>query len=152
MPPYLSVVRSLALLPILALPTRERKTHAEQSVHASGFVVKFGDTPERLAVSRSLPANKSVARTRGGKTYFVYAEPNGCVCAFVGTPEAYARYPQWGAAPGVGDRVPSAPHLVDQMMDDIRPADAADPPRWITFSATPPIAALWPGGFGCRRQ
>ena len=66
MPPYLSVVRSLALLPILALPVSAKEKPTPNNLFTlSGFVVKFGDTPERLAVLRSLPANKLVARTRG---------------------------------------------------------------------------------------
>ena len=91
----------------------------------SGFTVKFADSPERLAVLKSFPANKLVARNRGGKTYFVYAEPNGCVCAFVGTPEAYARYRNGGIDSSYGNIDPTAPTLVDRMMDDVRPVDSA---------------------------
>jgi len=120
------MVRSLALLTILVSPVAAKEKAMPNNLFTmSGFVVKYGDTPERLAVLRSLPANKLVARSRGGKTYFVYAEPKGCVCAFVGTPEAYARYRNGGVDSGYGDINPSAPHRVDQMMDDMRSADAA---------------------------
>jgi hypothetical protein len=116
----------LAFLPMLISPIEAKERAVPNNLFTlSGFVVKYGDSPERLAVLRSLPANKLVARSRGGKTYFVYAEPNGCVCAFVGTPESYARYRNGGVGSGYGDVDPSGPHRVDQMMDDIRPADAA---------------------------
>ena len=126
MRPCLHVVRSLALMLTLISPVAaEEKATPNNLFTLSGFVVKFGDSPARLAVLRSLPANKLVARTRGGKTYFVYAEPKGCVCAFVGTPEAYARYRNGGIDSRYGDIDPSSPHAVDQMMNDIRPADSA---------------------------
>ena len=120
------VVRSLALLTMFASPLEAKERSAPNNLFTqSGFVVKFGDSPERMAVLRSLPANKLVARTRGGNTYFVYAEPKGCVCAFVGTPEAYARYRNGGVESAYGDIDPSGRRLVDHMIDDIRPADAA---------------------------
>jgi hypothetical protein len=63
---------------------------------ASGFVVRYADTPDRRAILRSLPPGKLVTRTKAGKTYFVYADPAGCNCAYVGTPRAYRTY-QTGA-------------------------------------------------------
>jgi hypothetical protein len=101
--PRLSVLRSLAFLPILVSPIVAKDRAIPNNLFTlSGFDVKFADSPERLAVLRSFPANKLVARNRGGKNYFVYAEPNGCVCAFVGTPEAYARYRNGGVSSSYG--------------------------------------------------
>jgi len=58
----------------------------------AGFVVKYATTPEKAALLRSLPPDKLVTRTKDGKLYYVYADAAGCNCAYVGTPEAYARY------------------------------------------------------------
>lgn len=58
----------------------------------AGFVVKYATTPEKAALLRSLPPDKLVTRRKDGKLYYVYADAERCNCAYVGTPEAYARY------------------------------------------------------------
>jgi len=63
---------------------------------ASGFEVRVADTPERAAQLKKLPPNKLVTRERDGKTYYVYGDPGGCNCAYVGTPEAYRLYQSGG--------------------------------------------------------
>ena len=59
---------------------------------AAGFAVKYADTPEKHAILRRLPPDKLVIRKRGGKTYYVYADPTICRCVYVGTPQAYQAY------------------------------------------------------------
>ena len=59
---------------------------------AAGFAVKYADTPEKHAILRRLPPDKLVLRKRGGKTYYVYADPTICRCVYVGTPQAYQAY------------------------------------------------------------
>ena len=61
----------------------------------AGFTVKFATTPEKRAILKSLPPDKLVKRTKGGKTFYVYADPARCNCAYVGTPEAYKAYQNW---------------------------------------------------------
>jgi hypothetical protein len=58
----------------------------------AGFVVKYATTPEKAAILRSLPPDKLVTRRKDGKLYYVYADAARCNCAYVGTPEAFARY------------------------------------------------------------
>ena len=70
----------------------------------AGFVVKYATTPEKAAILRSLPPDKLVTRRKDGKLYYVYADAARCNCAYVGTPEAFARY-QNGAS--VGGNAPS---------------------------------------------
>ncbi|MGB7835501.1 MAG: hypothetical protein WBL84_25180, partial [Xanthobacteraceae bacterium] len=57
---------------------------------AAGFVAKYPDTPEKQEIFNSLPPNRLVKRGRNGKVYYVYADPGGCGCAYVGSPNAYA--------------------------------------------------------------
>jgi hypothetical protein len=70
----------------------------------AGFVVKYATTAEKAAMLRSLPPDKLVTRRKDGRLYYVYADAERCNCAYVGTPEAYARYQNWanvgGTAPG----------------------------------------------------
>ena len=88
---------------------------------ASGFVAKFPKTPEERAHLESLPANKLVTRTRSGKTYYVYADPAGCNCAYVGTPQAYANYQNGGIEQTCGgdQRGSSAQELLGNADDNL---------------------------------
>src|SRR5262245_44423803 len=70
----------------------------------AGFVVKYATTPEKAALLRSLPPDKLVTRKKDGRLYYVYADAARCNCAYVGTPEAFARY-QNGTS--VGGNAPS---------------------------------------------
>ena len=63
---------------------------------AAGFVAKYPDTPEKQEIFNSLPPNRLVKRGRNGKVYYVYADPGGCGCAYVGSPNAYANYRNGG--------------------------------------------------------
>jgi len=65
----------------------------------AGFVVKYATTPEKAAILRGLPPDKLVTRKKDGRLYYVYADAARCNCAYVGTPEAFARY-QNGASVG----------------------------------------------------
>jgi hypothetical protein len=85
---------------------------------ASGFKVKFADTPEKVALLNKLPANKLVTRTKDGKTYYVYADPAMCRCAYVGTAAAYQTYQNGGLASGSGGE-----SLEGQMSDDMTDAN-----------------------------
>ena len=96
----------------------------------SGFKVRFADTPGKLARLRSLPPDKLVTRTRNGQTIYLYADPKGCRCVYVGTPEAWRTY-QNGGPPGyIGDaRERSQPRfdtnlMIDEMGED---ADVSEP-------------------------
>jgi hypothetical protein len=59
---------------------------------AAGFTVQYANTPEKHAILRRLPPDKLVIRRRGDKTYYIYADPSICRCAYVGTPAAYRAY------------------------------------------------------------
>jgi len=82
---------------------------------AAGFVVKYATTPEKRAILRSLPPDKLIKRTKDGKLYYVYADAARCNCAYVGTPQAYAAYQNWGNDPnyGGGDQQSQAMQMID---------------------------------------
>ncbi|MCI0546266.1 MAG: hypothetical protein L0027_03175 [Candidatus Rokubacteria bacterium] len=62
----------------------------------AGFQVIPADTPARAAHLRTLPPGKLVARSHDGTTYYVYADPEGCKCLYVGNADAYAAYRRLG--------------------------------------------------------
>ncbi|HSV22424.1 MAG TPA: hypothetical protein VLJ17_05275, partial [Xanthobacteraceae bacterium] len=71
--------------------------------------------PEKSAILRSLPPDKLVTRTKNGQLYYVYADPAGCNCAYVGTPQAYAAYQNWAniGPGGSGGQISNAMQTVE---------------------------------------
>ena len=69
----------------------------------SGFVPQIANTPAKLRHLRALPPDQLITRTRNGRTTYLYADPNICVCVYVGTPEAYQVYQNGGPTGYVGD-------------------------------------------------
>lgn len=65
-------------------------------LNAAGFTAKVADTPARKAKLAAIPAGKMIARTVKGKTVYVYADPKGCNCVYVGDEVAYQSYRQLG--------------------------------------------------------
>jgi hypothetical protein len=70
-------------------PTNMNKADA---LVASGFKVVPANTPERQAALRQLPPQKVVRQVRNDKVVFVYADPAGCNCLYVGNATAYGAY------------------------------------------------------------
>ncbi len=89
---------------------------------AAGFAVKYADTPEKHAILRRLPPDKLVLRKRGGKTYYVYADPSICRCVYVGTPQAYQAY-QTGS--DGSQFLKGGESRGDQMLDEFSEQDTA---------------------------
>ncbi len=69
----------------------------------SGFVPRYARTPEQLRHLRALQPDTLITRTRNGRTTYLYADPNECVCVYVGTPQAYQTYQNGGPDGYVGD-------------------------------------------------
>ena len=59
-----------------------------QKLEDSGFKMREANTPDKMTKLKSLPARKFLRRTRGGVPYFIYADPDYCKCAYVGTQAA----------------------------------------------------------------
>lgn len=95
---------------------------------AAGFTVRRAETPEQFAHLRRLPADKLVTRRRGGKLYYIYADPNGCRCAYVGTPDAYQAYQNGSDAPQwPGGREARGEQVIDDFTEDDTPTQPGAP-------------------------
>ena len=117
--PYL-----LAVLVGLWLSPAVAQTNAPNNMlTAAGFVVKYPDAPEKQEIFNSLLPNRLVKRRRNGKVYYVYADPAGCGCAYVGSPNAYANY----RSGGFRDR-DNNDRVVSEMMRDMDQDDAPEQP------------------------
>lgn len=69
-----------------------RPLATEQVLSAAGFEMKLPDTPEKAATMRTLPARTLVPQPRDGQLHYVYADPKGCGCLYVGTEKDYQEY------------------------------------------------------------
>jgi Protein of unknown function (DUF3551) len=82
-------------LPEPARPTDGRAgSHQEATdMHLEdvGFVMRAA-APQQLERLRSLPPRKFVARSIGGRRYYLYADPDLCKCVFLGDEAAVQSY------------------------------------------------------------
>ena len=114
-------MRTIGLMVILVIAWAVESTgqHSGNILINSGFVARPADTPAKLARLRSFPKDKFVARkTRDGQLYYIYADPDLCVCAYVGTPKAMADYrAKWIATTSV-DPEPAGRLRGQQLAED----------------------------------
>jgi hypothetical protein len=88
-------LRLPALLALGALAGAEpagAQLATDMKLEDAGFVMRRADTPEKMAQLRKLPPRRFA--TRVGKTgrYYIWADPETCQCAFVGTERAYQAF------------------------------------------------------------
>jgi len=57
-----------------------------------GFIMRSANTPEQMERLRLLPPRKFVSRSKDGRRYYLYADPDYCVCVFVGNEAAMKNY------------------------------------------------------------
>jgi len=71
-----------------------------QNLISSGFNPIAATTPDMMTRLMAFPANQFVSRNKGGRTYYIYADPSGCTCAYVGSVAAMSKYQaKFGALP-----------------------------------------------------
>jgi hypothetical protein len=59
---------------------------------SAGFHAQFANDPAGQKALRALPAHQFVSKGAGEELRYFYAEPQHCVCVFVGTQQAYDNY------------------------------------------------------------
>ncbi len=59
---------------------------------SAGFRIQVANDPAGQKALRMLPARRFVVNGVGDALRYLYAEPQHCVCIFVGTQQAYDRY------------------------------------------------------------
>lgn len=64
----------------------------ESLLAASGFDVRYADTPEKLTHLEQLTQRKLVEHSRDGKPAYVYADAKGCKCLYAGDEKDYQQY------------------------------------------------------------
>ena len=79
-------------------------SYAQQSTGqlliSSGFNPIAATTPEMVKRLMSFPPNQFQLRQKDGRPYYIYADPSGCTCAYVGSVAAMDKYrASFGALP-----------------------------------------------------
>jgi hypothetical protein len=65
-----------------------RDMHLEDA----GFIMRPARTEHQLARLKLLPPRQFVSRGKGAGRYYLFADPNGCQCVFVGDGKALQSY------------------------------------------------------------
>jgi len=92
-PGALVAMLPLALaLGIGACATTATGPKTEDLLSQAGFKQMPADTPQKVAHMQTLPDHRLIARNYKGKKYYVYSDPDGCKCVYVGTPAQYQSY------------------------------------------------------------
>jgi hypothetical protein len=103
-----------------------------QLLISSGFNPIAATTPTMVERLMSLPANQFLSRHKGNRSYYVYADPSGCTCAFVGSVAAMDKYrASFGALPAdtlsSGGFTNPEQNMIDSMEQDEAGADVFAP-------------------------
>jgi hypothetical protein len=73
-------------------PSRPSLENNSFYLSSAGFRIQVANDPAGQKALHALPAHRFVARGAGEDLRYFYAEPQRCVCIFVGTRQAYDRY------------------------------------------------------------
>lgn len=95
-PALLAAAAVAASLPLAAAGAASGATMSktEQMLAASGFEAMPANTPERQADLTGLKARQLVAQPHGNGFTYVYADPKGCACLYMGDAADYRAYQQ----------------------------------------------------------
>jgi hypothetical protein len=84
-------VLALSIAAACQSPTQASATR-EEVMAASGFKRVPATTPQQQAALRQLPPHKFTRQTHDGHVTYIYADPTGCVCLYVGDHNAHVAY------------------------------------------------------------
>jgi hypothetical protein len=87
-----SVVFPIFLALLCLCSSAEAQQTTAQLLISSGFTPIAATSPALMARLMSFPANQFLLRQKGGRPYYVYADPAGCSCAYVGSVNAMNSY------------------------------------------------------------
>jgi len=73
-------------------PSRPSLEQNSFYLSSAGFHVQVANDPAGQKALHALPAHRFVANGTGESLRYYYAEPQHCVCIFIGTQQAYDRY------------------------------------------------------------
>ena len=66
----------------------------EGQLRAAGFKIMLADRADRQQMLSSLPADTITRIQKEGKAYYIYPDPDGCVCLYVGREAEFLKLQQ----------------------------------------------------------
>jgi len=86
-----------------------------------GFVMRPANTPAQIERLRQLPPRTFIARSKSGRRYFLYADPDYCKCVFVGNELAMKNYQDMVSPPQQAPMAiaPGKPSVANQMIQEM---------------------------------
>jgi hypothetical protein len=90
--PALVAVLGASLLVALEAPSKPFLDKNSFYLASAGFRVQTANDAAGQKALRALPPHRFVIHRNGGDVRYLYAEPQHCVCVFIGTQAAYDSY------------------------------------------------------------
>jgi hypothetical protein len=90
--PAIVLLLCTSLLVALETPSKPFLEKNSFLLSSAGFRVRLANDPAGQKAMRALPAHRFVIHKLGDDVRYLYAEPQHCVCIFVGTRQAYDTY------------------------------------------------------------
>jgi len=90
--PAIVLLLCTSLLVALEVPSKPFLEKNSFLLSSAGFRVKIANDAAGQKALRALPAHRFVIHRNGGNVRYLYAEPNHCVCIFIGTEANYRDY------------------------------------------------------------
>lgn len=105
-------------------------SNKEGMLAAAGFQRHPADTPAKLAKLQALPAYSLVFVKRKSGPVYVFADPSGCTCAWIGTPSNYQQYQMMRDAQSISQMNVAAAELNVAAADDWGTVWGPEVPGW----------------------
>ena len=90
--PAIALLLCASLLVALETPSKPFLERNSFYLSSAGFRVRLANDPAGQKAMRALPAHRFVMHKVGDDVRYLYAEPQHCVCIFIGTRQAYQSY------------------------------------------------------------
>jgi hypothetical protein len=90
--PAIGLLLCASLLAALEVPSKPFLDKNSFYLSSAGFRVQVANDEAGRKAMHALPPHRFVIHRTGNDVRYLYAEPNHCVCIFIGTQEAYLNY------------------------------------------------------------
>jgi hypothetical protein len=90
--PAIVLLLCTSLLVAVEMPSKPFLEKNSFYLSSAGFRVQLANDPAGRKALRALPAHRFVMHKVGDDVRYLYAEPQHCVCIFIGTAQAYDTY------------------------------------------------------------
>jgi hypothetical protein len=103
--PAIALLLCASLLTALEAPSKSFLDKNSFYLSSAGFRMQPANDPAAKRAMHALPPHRFVVHRYGNEVRYLYAEPNYCVCVFIGTEGAYQSYRDMLARPDQPDDV-----------------------------------------------